>query len=269
MPRKETEREEEGDHQSAQGDAVNPEGAEVLFPEEAHEPPHAEEGDRHRGDHAGEEEDDFLGRRGAAAKEELRDFEQAGAHHDGDGQIEGELGGGRAAAAQKQSAQNGDSAARGTGDQGQDLEASDEESVLQAQREDGGDPFAPIPLFLQGFDHQEGNPIDDEGAGDDGPILHRILPARKIEDQPHRGGRQYADEDLQPCPPDLFFLPFLDFLFRFLPALDQAILFRGQLLFAPRPKPAPKQNDDRQDGAKLNDDKKKAPEFLPMGEGFA
>ena len=77
-------RQEEGDHDGPEGDAVDAEGLERAFPHEPQQPLHAEERGDEGHDHPQEQEDDLAGCKQPGLKEEPDAFEEARPDHHGD-----------------------------------------------------------------------------------------------------------------------------------------------------------------------------------------
>ncbi len=124
--------EEVGEHEQAEGDAVDAEGREAVLFDEVHEELDGDHGDGEGRDTADGEDAPLQRGDGETVPEKLDHLDQAGARHSGDGHKEGELGGGGAGEAEEHTADDGGAGARGAGDEGEHLEYAHQQGSLVA-----------------------------------------------------------------------------------------------------------------------------------------
>ena len=94
--------------------------------------------------------------------EELEAFEEGGPDHDGNRDIEGELGARLAVAADEEGGQDRDPAPGGTGDEGENLGSPNDEGGLPRKGREVVDKRFFLGFPEEKFDHDEGEAVDNQ-----------------------------------------------------------------------------------------------------------
>ena len=163
----------------------------------AHQEADGQQADHKGHHHAGEHHADLQAGEGVARQQVLDQLQAAGARHDRNGQVEGELGSHGAAQAQQQAAHDGGAAAAGARNQAQHLPNAHHQGVLPGQLVHVGHRGAAAVVH-----HQEQHAVQDQRGGHHGGVVQMLIQP-VVQRQADDGRGHAGDEDQPPKPPDV------------------------------------------------------------------
>ena len=219
----------------------------MLF-DEIHQEFDGDEGNDERHDGPQQQSENFRSRESAVLQYELDDFYKTRAEHDGNGEKKGEFRGGGAGDAHEQRAEDGYARTRGAGNQGQHLKRADDQRRLPidfVRRIDFEDA-----VFILVFHDDKSDAVEDEHGGDDQRGAYFLIYFVFVENDADDSRGDTGDDHFSPKLKDILLD---DGFFLILP-------LKGKQLF-------PKQNDDGENGAQLNDDVEHIFESVALSKG--